>query len=59
MENSKKIETETETKIPICKKCGKEFIFDQEEPFAYCDCGTTEWGYTGNIFRDIQKENRE
>jgi len=54
MENSKKIETETETKIPICKKCGKEFIFDQEEPFAYCDCGTTEWGYTGNIFRDIQ-----
>ncbi len=28
-----------------CEKCEKPFDFDKEEPFAYCGCGTTEWGY--------------
>lgn len=30
---------------PWCEKCHKPFDFDQEGPFAYCGCGTTEWGY--------------
>ena len=29
---------------PYCTKCKSPFQFDAEEPFAYCSCGTTEWG---------------
>ena len=29
---------------PLCDKCGSEFIFSREEPFAWCECGSTEWG---------------
>lgn len=29
---------------PMCTVCHKHFIFDKDEPFAYCECGTTEWG---------------
>ena len=29
---------------PYCTKCQSPFQFDAEEPFAYCSCGTTEWG---------------
>jgi len=27
----------------ICPRCLKEYVHDVDEPFAYCDCGTTEW----------------
>jgi hypothetical protein len=30
---------------PICTECKLAFEFEPEEPFAYCGCGTTEWGY--------------
>lgn len=30
---------------PWCKECKQPFSFDAEEPFAYCGCGTTEWGH--------------
>lgn len=29
---------------PYCEHCQEAFEFDQEGPFAYCGCGTTEWG---------------
>lgn len=29
---------------PYCEKCHQPFEFDKNEPFAYCGCGTTEWG---------------
>lgn len=29
---------------PYCTNCQSPFQFDAEEPFAYCSCGTTEWG---------------
>ncbi len=29
---------------PTCNDCGERFVFDPKEPFAFCDCGTTEWG---------------
>lgn len=29
---------------PKCNDCKQPFIFDEEEPFAYCNCGTSEWG---------------
>ena len=29
---------------PYCTKCKSPFQFDADEPFAYCFCGTTEWG---------------
>ena len=29
---------------PYCTKCKSPFQFDADEPFAYCSCGTTEWG---------------
>lgn len=29
---------------PYCATCKQPFDFDPEEPFAYCKCGTTEWG---------------
>jgi hypothetical protein len=32
---------------PKCKDCGDRFIFQGDEPFAYCSCGTTEWGNSG------------
>lgn len=30
---------------PRCEQCGEEFVFEEEEPFAHCACGTTEWGH--------------
>jgi hypothetical protein len=30
---------------PYCTKCKVPYDFDANEPFAYCKCGTTEWGY--------------
>jgi hypothetical protein len=38
-------------RIGVCPECGKEFEHDAEEPFAYCDCGTTEWAFT-----DLEKQ---
>jgi hypothetical protein len=29
---------------PYCSKCNQPFSFDPDEPFAFCDCGTSEWG---------------
>ena len=29
---------------PYCTECKSPFQFDADEPFAYCFCGTTEWG---------------
>jgi ribonucleoside-diphosphate reductase alpha chain len=29
---------------PYCEHCKQPFAFEKEEPFAYCECGTTEWG---------------
>ena len=29
---------------PKCDECKQPFIFEEEEPFAYCNCGTSEWG---------------
>lgn len=46
MMNSKPI-AET-TKIipywPYCETCKQPMEFEPEEPFAYCKCGTSEWG---------------
>lgn len=40
---------------PICSRCLTVFVFDQEEPFANCACGTTaEWGHSGDKYRQIQ-----
>jgi hypothetical protein len=30
---------------PYCTTCETPFRFDSIEPLAFCDCGTTEWGY--------------
>lgn len=30
---------------PYCEECKVPYDFDEEEPFAYCNCGTSEWGY--------------
>lgn len=30
---------------PYCQTCERPFSFDEDEPFAHCACGTTEWGY--------------
>jgi hypothetical protein len=29
---------------PYCPHCHEPFSFDDEAPFAYCGCGTSEWG---------------
>ena len=29
--------------VGICPDCLKEFTHDVDEPFAYCDCATSEW----------------
>ena len=29
---------------PYCERCQQPFSFEPEEPFAYCGCGTCEWG---------------
>jgi hypothetical protein len=29
---------------PWCATCRMPFAFDNDEPFAHCGCGTTEWG---------------
>jgi hypothetical protein len=29
---------------PYCQTCHQPYSFEPEEPFAYCDCGTSEWG---------------
>jgi hypothetical protein len=30
---------------PYCPTCKQPYSFDDEEPLANCDCGTSEWGY--------------
>jgi len=45
-----------ELQIPVCVRCEQEFTFDLEEPFAHCGCGTTEWGSSGNNFREMQQQ---
>jgi hypothetical protein len=30
---------------PYCSTCHQPYDFDDEGPFAYCECGTSEWGY--------------
>lgn len=30
---------------PYCEECETPYDFDEEEPFAYCNCGTSEWSY--------------
>lgn len=30
---------------PYCETCHEPFDFSPDEPFATCNCGTTEWGY--------------
>ncbi len=46
---------EKEVKMPVCEKCKHEFVFELDAPFAHCNCGTTEWGNDGDIYREIQK----
>ena len=29
---------------PYCETCKQPMEFEPEEPFAYCKCGTSEWG---------------
>ena len=29
---------------PYCHICKTPMDFEKDEPFAYCGCGTTEWG---------------
>lgn len=29
---------------PWCTRCLTPFVFEPHEPFAYCYCGTSEWG---------------
>jgi phosphoribosyl-ATP pyrophosphohydrolase len=29
---------------PYCSACKQPFSFELNEPFAFCGCGTTEWG---------------
>lgn len=29
---------------PYCEVCKTPYRFDSDEPFANCNCGTTEWG---------------
>jgi hypothetical protein len=29
----------------LCTQCGTDFVVHYAEPFASCDCGTTEWYY--------------
>ena len=43
---------------PTCNDCGERFVFDPKEPFAFCDCGTTEWGSAGRPenYEERQKE---
>ena len=42
---------------PTCNECGAKFFFDPNEPFAFCDCGTSEWPETGrpDNYKEIQK----
>lgn len=51
---------------PYCEECKKPFQFEPDEPFAYCDCGCTEWGNPrpfdwvpnpgdGDLFRYLEK----
>jgi hypothetical protein len=30
---------------PYCPKCRQPVDFEPHEPFAYCGCGTSEWGH--------------
>jgi hypothetical protein len=30
---------------PVCTECRTPMEFDRNEPFAYCKCGTSEWGH--------------
>jgi predicted Zn-ribbon and HTH transcriptional regulator len=45
-----------------CEQCGEEYEFDDDEPFAYCKCGTTEWGnerpvsYYLSLIKNLQEE---
>lgn len=46
-------------RYPTCDQCGDIFVFDREEPFAYCNCGTTEWGLVGRPADPIYSVVRE
>lgn len=43
---------------PICNDCGERFFFDPKEAFAFCDCGTTEWGDSGRP-ENYEKRQKE
>ena len=32
---------------PVCNECGARFVFDPKEPFAFCECGISDWGDAG------------
>lgn len=51
-----KYPTENTDGLPICPKCKEIIVLDQDEPFAYCACGTMEWGHSGDKYRKRQKE---
>lgn len=38
----------------ICRACGKAYSFDENEPFAHCKCGTSEWGNSRPKFRIVE-----
>lgn len=37
-------------KYGICADCLSPLVFDADEPFAYCHCGTREWGDDRPVF---------
>ena len=45
--------------IPKCKKCKQTLVFDMDEPFASCKCGTAEWSSSGDVYRQIQSLQKE
>lgn len=45
--------TTTAEPYPYCDTCQRPFEFERDEPFAYCGCGTTEWGNEGRPKRPI------
>lgn len=39
----------------ICPKCKTAYEFDDFEPFAHCECGTTEWANHRPVYYYLQR----
>lgn len=42
----------------VCPECLSPITFDQDEPFAYCSCGTREWGNGRPPLPAVHRENQ-